>query len=347
MPIVQLLPLLFIFILGTINLLGIREDLIIRHLIFFGVGMGLFTLIRLFRVKAHFLKHNAPLFYFFFLILLILTYFVGVEVKGSRRWIELYVFQPQPSEFFKIIFIIFMANLLSSYNALKHKSSMFILSLISTVVPFLLIYKQPDLGTAMVIFAIFFVMVFHSPIPKRQIFIFLSAILIMLPIVWFSLHDYQRERIYTFIKPTEDAHDTSYNITQAIIAVGSGHILGRGLGLGKQSQLYFLPEYHTDFAFSSFVEQFGFLGGLILIVLYGTFFAFLVKRMMHYFHQKDESGKFNYYYLVGFSALFVFQTCVNIGMNMGILPIAGITLPFISYGGSSLMTFLIGLALLP
>lgn len=347
MPLIQLLPLALIFLFGLINLIGIRPDLVFVHLAYFGIGLFIFAAIKFLKIKAQFFRHNATFFFWLFFLLLIVTYFIGVEVKGSRRWVELYFFRFQPSEFFKIVFIIFLAQVFSTYNALRQKRTIFLTTLFATLIPFLFIYKQPDLGTAMVIFAIFIIMSFLSPTPKKHIFIFLLTVVVSLPLIWFSLHDYQRSRVLTFINAEQGTQETAYNMTQAIIAVGSGHLLGTGLGLGKQSQLYFLPEYHTDFAFSSFIEQFGFIGGLILISLYITFFIFLFRRMLFYKNQKEELARFNYYYLVGFSALIIFQTCVNIGMNMGILPIAGITLPFVSYGGSSLITLLIGIALLP
>jgi rod shape determining protein RodA len=347
MPLIELLPVLLIFIFGLINLLGIRQDLMLTHLFFFGVGGILFLAIKLLKIKAQFFRRNALFFYIFFLILLIVTYFIGVEVKGSRRWVDFYIFRFQPSEFFKLVFIIFLAQVFSTYNALRQKRTIFLSTLFATSIPFLFIYKQPDLGTAMVIFAIFFVMSLLSPTPKKQMLYFLILVVTLLPLLWVTLHDYQRDRILTFMNVSEASQETTYNINQAIIAVGSGHLMGTGLGMGKQSQLYFLPEYHTDFAFSSFIEQFGFIGGFVVIVLYLSFFYLLFRRMLYYMNHKDELGRFNYYYLVGFSAFMIFQTSVNIGMNMGILPIAGITLPFISYGGSSLITLMIGLALLP
>lgn len=347
MPLLQLLPVFLIYLFGLINIFGIRPDLTVRHIGFFIAGLFFFLLIKFFRINIQFIRSNATLMYWVFVVILVITLFFGVDVNGSRRWFDIYVFRFQPSEFIKVFFIIFLANMFAKYQAYQQKNKIFLLTLLYTVIPFFLIYRQPDLGSAMVFAAIFGVMAFLSPIPKKHIFTFFGFIILCLPLLWFVMHDYQRDRIIGFIKPSHDVTDTTYNMAQAIIAIGSGTLTGKGLGLGKQSQLYFLPEYHTDFAFSSFVEQFGFIGGFILIVLYLIFFIFLFMRMMHYFNHKDELGKFHFYYLVGFSALLVFQTCVNIGMNLGLLPIAGITLPFISYGGSSLITLMIGLALLP
>lgn len=347
MPFLHLLPALFISLFGIINLFGIRPDLTLRHVLFILAGIVAFFLVKITKLNTKFLRLNTTLFYWVFIVLLVFVYFFGVEVKGSQRWINIFGFQFQPSEFFKVFFVVFLANIFAKYQAYTQKHTIFFKTLIYTLIPFFLIFRQPDLGSALVIFSIFFVMAMLSPIPKKHMLYFFLLIAVLTPIIWGVLHDYQRARITSFVNPEDSHGSTTYNITQAIIAIGSGTWFGRGLGLGKQSNLYFLPEYHTDFVFSSFVEQFGFVGGTILILLFIAFFIFLLVRMVHFFHQKDEPGKFNYYYVVGFSAFIITQTCINIGMNLGMLPITGITLPFVSYGGSSLLTMLIALALVP
>lgn len=345
MSLVLFLPLLFIYIFGTVNLFGIRPDLVPRQLIFFGAGLLIFFIIR--KMSVHFFRMNATFFYWVGIALLVITYIIGFEVKGSTRWIDLYVFQLQPSELFKIFFMLFLANMLSSIRGHMSHQSLFLTSLGATLLPFILIFKQPDLGSALIIFAIFIVMIMHSPVKKSYLFYFFMFSLALLPVFWLTLHDYQKHRIYSFINHEKATGATSYNIQQAIIAVGSGNMWGKGLGYGKQSQLSFLPEYHTDFAFSSLIEQFGFLGGTMLLLLYLVFFFILFYRMVRMMRHKDELSQFKFYYTIGFSAFIIAQTSINIGMNLGILPIAGITLPFVSYGGSSLLTFMIALALLP
>ena len=341
------LPLLFIYVFGLINLVGISPDLAFRHGVHFLTGVILFFIVSKLKIRAHFLGINAHVLYWIFIGLLMLVLFFGLEVKGSRRWFDFYFFQFQPSEFFKIFFIIFLAQIFSSYERHLQKRTIFLKVLGYTLLPFILIFRQPDLGSAIVIFLISFVMMLHSDVPKRHILSFIIFVFLLLPAIWFVLHDYQRDRIISFIKPSYDLSGTSYNITQATIAIGSGKMLGRGLGLGKQSSLYFLPEAQTDFAFSSFVEQFGFFGGFILILLYLFLFLSLFRKAHKFLNQKDRTTKFYYYYTIGFSALLVLQVAVNIGMNLRLLPIAGITLPFVSYGGSSLLTLMLGLALLP
>ncbi len=341
------LPLLFIYIFGLINLVGINPDLAVRHGIHFITGVVVFFIISRLKIRAHFLGINAQFLYWIFIGLLILVLYFGLEVKGSRRWFDFYFFQFQPSEFFKIFFIIFLAQIFSNYEHYKEKRTIFLKVLGYTILPFILIFRQPDLGSAIVIFMISFVMIFHSEVPKKHILYFFIFVFLLLPAAWFMLHDYQKDRIISFVKPSYDLSGTSYNITQATIAIGSGEMFGRGLGLGKQSRLYFLPEAQTDFAFSSFVEQFGFLGGFLLILLFLFLFLSLFRKAYQYLNQKDRTTKFYYFYVIGFTALLVSQVAVNIGMNLHLLPIAGITLPFVSYGGSSLLTLMIGLALLP
>jgi rod shape determining protein RodA len=174
----------------------------------------------------------------------------------------------------------------------------------------------------------------------------LLILVLILPLGTFFLKDYQKQRLSSFFSSQVNQQSTSYNMTQAIISIGSGKFLGRGLGLGTQSQLYFLPENHTDFAFSALVEQFGFVGGGAVLILFGVTAGVLIKRLIDFYYQKDEESQFKFNFILGFLAFFIFQIFINIGMNLGMLPIAGITLPLISYGGSSLITWMIGLGFL-
>jgi len=347
MSLVYFLPILFIYLFGLINLFGIRSDLVPTSLMHFGIGLVFFFVIRYLQMNKHFFRSNARFFYIFFILLLVITFFFGMEIKGSRRWLDLFIFPLQTSEIFKIFFIVFLASLFAKvYNPIEN-NRLFIKTLTLTLIPFFFIYKQPDLATSIIVFGIFFIMALHSSIPKKQLMIFLMIIVCLLPITWMAMHDYQKARILSFMNPELDSSGTSYNMVQANIAVGSGNLFGKGLGLGKQSQLSFLPEYHTDFAFSSLVEQFGFVGGFIVIILYIIFFLSVFMRMFRHMNRRDYDEQYSFYYLLGFSVMMIVQTAVNIGMNLGIVPIAGITLPFISYGGSSMITFMIAMALIP
>jgi len=347
MPLLNFLPIVLIYLFGLINLFGIRPDLLMPAVIYGGIGIICFIIIRRLSIYRYFFRSNATLFYWLSLTLLIGTYFFGVVANGSRRWLDIGIFQFQPSELLKIFLIVFLAQMFAQKRSFMQQRFLFLRGLVYTIIPAIIIFLQPDLGSALILGTIFIVMAVHARLPTKQLVVFFSIIVISIPLVWFTLHDYQKSRIQSFINPQLDSSGASYNMSQAIISVGSGRVFGKGLGLGKQSQLRFLPEYHTDFAFSSFMEQFGLLGGGILISLYMAFFTLLFARIMQCMPRGDPDEQYRYYYTLGFSAFIIMQTCVNIGMNVGILPVAGITLPFISYGGSSLITFIIGLALLP
>lgn len=340
-----LLPSFFLYLFGLFNIFGIKQDLYIKHIVFFGIGIVVFLICR--RIGLQFFRVNAKPFYWLFIILLCLTYIIGLEAKGSKRWIDLYFFNFQASEFLKFFFIVFFAERFAYNRKDTHTFSFFMANLMYFLIPAFIIFKQPDLGSVMVYVFIFVSMILFTETPKRY-FLFVGVLIVLfLPVAWFVLHDYQRNRILSFMNPHLDKQGTAYNMTQAIITIGSGNFLGRGLGLGTQSHLFFLPENHTDFAFASLVEQFGFLGGSVVIILYAIIAFVLIKRIITYFYQRDLSGRFNFFVTVGFFSFLIVQIFVNIGMNLGLLPIAGITLPLISYGGSSLITMAIGLALLP
>ncbi|MDP4010745.1 MAG: FtsW/RodA/SpoVE family cell cycle protein [Candidatus Roizmanbacteria bacterium] len=347
MPTSYYIPIVILYLFGLLNLIGVRGDLVPSYLTFFGVGLIIFLIIRYFQVQKHFFRQNTTVFYWIFILFLILTHFFGSEIKGSKRWIDLYFFQLQTSEIFKIFFVAQLANILSSVKSPIENSRLFIKTVFYTLIPFLLIFTQPDLGSSLIILLVFFVLVLLSTVPKKQIFGLIGLIIALLPLLWFTLKDYQQSRVLSFVNPSVDVSGASYNMTQAKIAIGSGTLLGKGLGLGKQSQLNFLPEFHTDFAFSSLVEQFGFVGGALVILLYMILFFLLFYRMASSLYSDDADVRYRFFYLLGFSTLLIIQTSINIGMNLGLLPVAGITLPFITYGGSSLITFMIGLALIP
>lgn len=322
-----LIILILLAVFGLLNLFGINKELFTSQFIFLLVGFVFFTIFN--RTNFLIIKNNEKLIFFSGLIFLFLSYFFVPEIRGSKRWINLYFFNLQLSEFIKPFYIISLAQ------ALTDKKGN-ILSLFLYLLPMVIIFKQPDLGNAIVYFVIFLAMLFFSRLPLKYFYGLIFLLLISFPLFWHFLADYQKNRLLSFINPKIDAESTSYNLIQSIIAVGSGRIFGRGLGLGTQSRLAFLPENHTDFVFASFVEQFGFFGGLILIILY----FFLVWRLMTkaLIYRNDN---FLYLFFVGVLFYFLSHIFINIGMNLGILPITGITLPMLSYGGSSLITIMI------
>jgi len=349
MPILYFIPIFLIYTFGLVNLFGIRPDLVHIWIVYFFIGLLLFFIIRFLQLKRHinFFKNHSFIFYVLTLLLLFLTLFLGETIKGSRRWLDLHFFPLQTSELFKIFFILYISQILALKSSFFYKKVIFFQLLIATIIPFIIILRQPDLATGVIIFAIFYILILNSYLPRKYLVFFTLLIILSLPIAWELMHDYQRNRILTLFAPTATGSHNSYNMTQAIITIGSGGFIGQGLGMGQQTQLSFLPEFHTDFAFSSLIEQFGFMGGAIILLLYVLFFAVLFVRILYFSKKTDADSRFNFYFTLGFSFIFISQTIINIAMNLGIFPIAGITLPFISYGGSSLITFMIGLALLP
>lgn len=335
----------FLYAFSIFNILGIRRGLVLNQLFFAAVAVGAYILVK--KIGRPFFRRNAHLFYWLFIVILLITYIIGLEVKGSRRWIDFFFFSFQGSEFFKIFFILFLAEFLSKTHKNISKLLLFVISVFYFILPTFIIFKQPDLGNALVFFFIYFTLLLFSQLPKKYFAYCSVAVAAFLPIGWFFLHSYQKDRILSFINPHLDQQGTSYNMIQAIITTGSGKLFGHGLGLGTQSRLAFLPENQTDFAFSSLVEQFGFVGGFIVLALFASFIYYIVKKLLAHYGQKDEDEKANFLYTLGFVAYLFFQILVNIGMNLGLFPVAGIALPFISYGGSALVAIAIGLALLP
>lgn len=339
-----IIPSLFLSVFGILTVFGIKQNLLISQVVYF-----IFTFVAFFifkKIGQRFFRINSRLIYWSFIAVLLITFFIGLEVKGSKRWIDFYFYKFQASEFFKIFFVLFLSELLVLKSHI-HKLSAFMRIFLYFLLPTFIIFKQPDLGNALVYVCIFFVMVLFSDFPKKYIMYLIGIFIAVIPLGWFFLKEYQKVRILSFLNPHVDTQGTAYNMIQAVITVGSGKFFGRGLGLGTQSRLLFLPENHTDFAFSSLVEQFGFFGGLLTIICFSSIIYFLCKRMLKFYFQKTEEGKKHFLYVVGLTSYFVFQVVVNISMNMGLLPVAGIALPFISYGGSSVFALMIGFALIP
>lgn len=330
---------------GLFNLFGLNQSLFFRQLIFVTIGIAFYFSFK--AIGRHFFKMNAWLFYWLMAAILVITFIVGIEVKGSRRWLDLYFFNFQVSEPFKVFFILFLSQLLTSKKLLENQLAFFTKTFLYFAVPAFIIFKQPDLGNATVFFFIYLSMIFFSDGAGRHLFYLVIMGLVAGPIGWLFLKNYQKARLVSFLNPHLDTQGTAYNMIQAVITIGSGKFWGKGLGLSTQSRLYFLPENTTDFAFASLVEQFGFFGGFLVILFYGIVIYAIAMRAIKFKNSPDREGRANFLYCIGFLSYLVFQIFVNIGMNMGLLPIAGIALPFISYGGSTVLATLIGLALLP
>ncbi|KKP61508.1 MAG: Rod shape-determining protein [Candidatus Roizmanbacteria bacterium GW2011_GWC2_34_23] len=341
----NIFSLIFLSVFGLFNLLGLSQELFLRQLIYLFLGFLGYFIIK--SIGSHFFRINNKFFYWFFITVLIVTFMVGLEVKGSKRWLNFYFFNFQGSEFFKVFFILFMAEILTIKNLLSNSFLNFIKVFLYFLIPFIIIFKQPDLGNAMIYFFIFFTLLIFSNFSKKYLGYLVGLIVTFTPVGWLIMKDYQKARILSFINPHLDVQGSAYNMIQSVITIGSGMFFGRGLGLGTQSRLFFLPENTTDFAFASLIEQFGFLGGFFVLIFFTIIIIYLVKKTVYFYYQKSEVDQKKFLYCLGMLTYFVSQTIINLGMNMGIMPIAGITLPFISYGGSSVMALLIGFALIP
>ncbi|MBU1016770.1 MAG: rod shape-determining protein RodA [Patescibacteria group bacterium] len=330
---------LVIFSLGAFAILSTSSSTFQSQLIFFAIGIVLYFATSFFDISLF----KKPLFVFILYILSLLLlaglFVFGENIRGSVRWYNLKFFNFQPSEVVKIVEIVILAKILGPLSLPYLSVKKIILSFL-IISPFvLLVAKQPDLGNALVLLGIWVFMVFYAGVNPKQILVFLLAIFLISYPVWNVLHDYQRQRVISFINPYADPLGSGYNVIQSIVAVGSGGTFGRGFGRGTQSHLRFLPEYRTDFIFAAFSEEWGFLGSLVLIIFY---FGLLYKILA--ISQKAKDSFSALLSLGAFSLLFI-QCVVNIGMNLGVLPVTGITLPLVSYGGSSLIATSIVLGL--
>lgn len=287
------------------------------------------------------LKSKSTLIYFLSLLILIFVLFFGSTVRGTVGWIGFGLFNVQPVEIAKLALIIFLASFISQKKMELGETGRLITSFILCSVMILLVIKQPDFGSAMVLVGIWLGMTVISGISiKKIVFIIIIGIGIAV-FGWFQLHTYQKDRIFSFINSKViDPQGSGYNVNQSIIAVGSGGLIGKGIGHGSQSQLNFLPEKHTDFIFASIAEELGLLGSVFVIGLY--FIIFYRIRLI----ALNSSDNFDFLMASGIIIMFSIQVLENIGMNIGIMPVTGIPLPLLSYGGSSLITVMAAIGIL-
>jgi rod shape determining protein RodA len=284
----------------------------------------------------------TPWLYGLMLALLLAVLVVSHAVLGAQRWISLGFFQFQPSEFAKLILIVCLAKFFADHYDQLERPRYLLMSLGYLVVPVALVMRQPDLGTALVLIAIWLAMALTSRVRKLHLAAMALVGLALLPFALKLLKPFQRARLETFINPTSDPLHTGYNAVQSTITVGSGQIFGRGLAAGSQSQLNFLPPLaqHTDFIFAVLNEKMGFIGGTLLLLLFGV----LLFRGLHIAYRSQD--RFGMFLAVGICAMIMFHLFINTGMNMGIAPVTGIPLPFVSYGGTSLIIGMTAIGLL-
>ncbi len=273
--------------------------------------------------------------------LLALVAVLGATVKGAQSWFDLGSFSIQPVEFAKLALIILLAKYFSRRHIEIARLRHLIVSGVYALALFALLLLQPDFGSAVIVFLIWLGMVSLSGISKKHLALIGCSAAILGIVFWlFVFSDYQKARIVTFLHPLADVRGSGYNAFQSMIAVGSGEAFGKGVGYGTQSRLRFLPEYRTDFSFAAFAEEWGFAGSLALIALYGI----VVWRIL----ASARTGETNFetLFALGVGVFFVAHFCVNIGMNIGLLPVTGVTLPFLSYGGSHLLMEFLSLGML-
>lgn len=270
--------------------------------------------------------------YLFILAILSLLFILGKVAKGAQSWFSLFGFSFQPSDLMKLVLIIVLAKYFSRRHMEIANVRHIIVSAIYAFIPFVLVVLQPDFGSAMVLFSIWFGMVLVSGISKKHLFTVMAIGIVIFTISWkLVFKPYQKARIMNFVYPLADIRNTGYNAYQATIAVGSGGLLGKGIGYGTQSRLNFLPEYKTDFIFAAFAEEWGFLGSLLLLTFY-----FLILYKLAVFANVAHSN-FEALFTYGVMIWFFTHIIINVGMNIGLMPVTGIPLPLMSYGGSHLI----------
>jgi rod shape determining protein RodA len=290
-------------------------------------------------VPPHYLQRLALPVYILGLVLLIGVFFFGEVINGARRWLHVGVTRIQPSELMKVAVPLALAWYFDRYEAVL-KLRDFAVAAIMLIVPVLLIAKQPDLGTALLITAAGFFVIFLAGLSWKILVSLLVAGLACMPLLWSVLHDYQRQRILTLLDPSQDPLGAGYHTIQATIALGSGGFFGKGWLNGTQAHLDFLPERSTDFVFAVFSEEFGLFGNLVLV----TLFLFIIGRGI--FISFNASTLFTRLVAGAVTLTFFTYVFVNMGMVSGILPVVGVPLPLISYGGTSLVSILFGLGIL-
>ena len=332
--IVFISSLLFVFIAGllTMSSFNFVDSYFIRQSFWILIAITVWFFSS--KLDYRFLKQTKIVIflYVFFLAILTLLHFVGHISKGAQNWFNFGGFSFQPSDLMKLVLIIVLAKYFSRRHIEIANIRHIIVSGIYALIPFLLIVLQPDLGSAIIIFAIWLGMVLVSGISKRHLFAVFVIGVAVFAVSWnLVFKPYQKARIKNFIYPLADIRGSGYNAYQATIAVGSGGMFGKGIGYGTQSRLNFLPEYKTDFIFAAYAEEWGFIGAVLLFIFY-----FLILYRLAYFANVAQSN-FESLFTYGVMIWFLSHIFINVGMNIGLMPVTGIPLPLMSYGGSHLV----------
>ena len=305
------------------------------------VIMGLLFMIIAFLIDYRVINQFAYVIYGVSILMLLVVEIFGHTSHGAQRWLDLGVVSVQPSEMMKLTLIIALARYFDDHKSMEpYRLRELFIPFLIVMLPFVLILNQPDLKTALVLMITCSSMIIFVGINWKSLLIVLAGVLSLAPIAWQFVRDYQKERLLTFLYPEHDPLGAGYHILQSIIAIGSGGFFGKGYLQGSQTQLKFLPEQQTDFVFSVFAEEWGFVGGLILVML---FMSLMIRGFKIALHSKDLLGTILAF---GITVLITWQVFINMGMVLGILPVVGIPLPFFSYGGSAMVSLLAAIGLL-
>ena len=336
-----LLALLLLAGVGLIALYSASEqntDLVLRQVVRLSIAFALMIVVA--QLRPDTIQHWSPWLYAVALVMLIAVLILGVIGKGAQRWLNFGLFTFQPSELMKLALPMIIAWYFAEHH-IPPRPLRILLALVMLAVPTLLVAKQPDLGTALVLATSGFLVLFLAGLRWRNIII---TCILLIPIAWllwqYGMHDYQRNRVLTFLNPETDPLGAGYHIIQSTIAIGSGGMYGKGWLNGTQSHLDFLPERKTDFIFPVFSEEFGFIGSLLLLAIYA---AIIIRGLMISLQAQDTYTRL----LAGSITLtFFIYVFINIGMVSGLMPVVGIPLPLVSYGGTSMVTLLTGFGIL-
>jgi rod shape determining protein RodA len=310
----------------------------LKQLIFALLGLVVMFFVATFDYR--YVQKYSTTLYFGTILALFLVLLFGTTVNGTAGWLSFGIFQVQPVEVAKVTLIIFLASFISKKKSELGEWARVIASLVLTAVLILLVLRQPDLGSSLVLAVIWTGMILASGLRIRHLVVLSVIGIALVSGSWFVLADYQKARIDTFLHPENDPQGSGYNVLQAMVAVGSGGVSGKGLGYGSQSQLSFLPEKHTDFIFAVVAEELGLGGALFVIGLYGVL-LYRIRRI-----GMLAQDNFGYLLSLGVMIMIFFQVMINIGMNTGLLPVTGLPAPLLSYGGSSLLSVFLSFGLL-
>lgn len=312
-----------------------------RQIIWIGLALIVFLVASL--IDWRFLRKSEVVvgIYILGILALLGLYLFSEATRNTYSWLSVGGLSIQPVEFVKLLVIIILAKYFTRRHIEIARIRHIIISGLYAFVPFVLVFLQPDLGSAMIIFFIWLGMVLASGISKKHLLIVFSLGLIAFMGLWFFvLADYQKARITSFVNPLADVQGSGYNAFQSTVAVGSGQLMGKGVGLGSQSRLKFLPEHQTDFIFAAFAEEWGFVGVIIFFILFG-FIIWRILRMAKY-----SASNFETLFAIGFTVMLMSHFIIHVGMNIGLLPITGLPMPFMSYGGSFMIVVFLGLGIL-